>query len=159
MPAFFEAHFWDLSNPEFWVGVGLLLFFGIVWWKARATIAGMLDAKSIAIQTDLAAAFTVECSHRHGFGFGLAPLLTKGAEGEQHRDEIAALGGETVLVTQRTLAIGLANNHAVGLKAPQPRGQHLRRRAGLGQELIKARRSKRELPHEQDRPAVAHQRA
>ena len=53
MPAFFEAHFWDLSNPEFWVGVGLLLFFGIVWWKARATIAGMLDAKSVAIQTDL----------------------------------------------------------------------------------------------------------
>lgn len=53
MPAFFESHFWDLSNPEFWVGVGLLLFFGIVWWKARAMIAGMLDAKALTIQTDL----------------------------------------------------------------------------------------------------------
>lgn len=53
MPAVFEAHFWNLSNPEFWVGVGLLLFFGIVWWKARAMIAGMLDAKALTIQTDL----------------------------------------------------------------------------------------------------------
>ena len=24
MPAFFEAEFWSLANPEFWVGVGLL---------------------------------------------------------------------------------------------------------------------------------------
>ncbi len=53
MPAFLEGHFWSLSNPEFWVGVGLLLFFGIVWWKARAMIAGMLDAKAATIQTDL----------------------------------------------------------------------------------------------------------
>ena len=53
MPAFLESHFWDLSNPEFWVGVGLVLFFGIVWWKARAMIAGMLDAKATTIQTDL----------------------------------------------------------------------------------------------------------
>lgn len=53
MPAFFEAHFWDLTNPEFWVGVGLVFFLGIVWWKARAMIAGMLDAKATAIQTNL----------------------------------------------------------------------------------------------------------
>lgn len=53
MPAFLEGHFWSLSNPEFWVGVGLLLFFSLVWWKARAMIAGMLDAKATAIQTDL----------------------------------------------------------------------------------------------------------
>ena len=53
MPAFLEGHFWNLSNPEFWVGVGLMLFFGIVWWKARAMIAGMLDAKATTIQTDL----------------------------------------------------------------------------------------------------------
>lgn len=53
MPAFLEGHFWNLSNPEFWVGIGLLLFFGIVWWKARAMIAGMLDAKAATIQTDL----------------------------------------------------------------------------------------------------------
>lgn len=53
MPAFLEAHFWDLSNPEFWVGVGLILFLGVVWWKARAMIAGMLDAKAATIQANL----------------------------------------------------------------------------------------------------------
>jgi F-type H+-transporting ATPase subunit b len=53
MPAFFHAEFWSLTNPEFWVGVGLLAFFGIVWWKARAMIAGMLDAKGAAIQANL----------------------------------------------------------------------------------------------------------
>ncbi len=53
MPAFLEGHFWNLSNPEFWVGVGLLLFFGVVWWKARAMIAGMIDAKGAAIQQNL----------------------------------------------------------------------------------------------------------
>lgn len=53
MPAFFEGHFWDLSNPEFWVGVGLLIFLGIVWWKARAMIAGMIDSKAVTIKADL----------------------------------------------------------------------------------------------------------
>ena len=53
MPAFFHAEFWSLANPEFWAGVGLLIFFGIVWWKARAMIAGMLDAKGAAIQANL----------------------------------------------------------------------------------------------------------
>lgn len=54
MPAFFEAEFWNLSNPELWVGVGLLLFFGLVIWaKAPAMIAGVLDGKSAKIQSDL----------------------------------------------------------------------------------------------------------
>lgn len=55
MPAFFESHFWDVSNPEFWVGVGLALFLGIVIFVAKAPkmIAGMLDAKSAKIQADL----------------------------------------------------------------------------------------------------------
>lgn len=53
MPAFFHAEFWNLSNPELWAGVGLLAFFAIVWWKARAMIAGMIDAKGSAIQANL----------------------------------------------------------------------------------------------------------
>lgn len=54
MPAFFEAEFWNLSNPELWVGVGLLLFIGIlVWAKVPAMIAGVLDGKSAKIQADL----------------------------------------------------------------------------------------------------------
>lgn len=53
MPAFFEGHFWDLTNPEFWVGVGLLIFLGIVVWKAGKLIAGMLDGKATEIQANL----------------------------------------------------------------------------------------------------------
>ena len=29
MPAFFDAHLYDLANAELWVGVGLLIFFGL----------------------------------------------------------------------------------------------------------------------------------
>lgn len=53
MPAFLTAHFYDLSNPELWVGLGLLVFLAIVWWKARGLIAGMLDAKATEIQRNL----------------------------------------------------------------------------------------------------------
>lgn len=54
MPVFFSAEFWSFSNPELWVGVGLLLFFGVlVMAKVPALVAGMLDAKATAIQTDL----------------------------------------------------------------------------------------------------------
>lgn len=54
MPAFFEAEFWSLANPEFWVGVGLILFFAIVVWaKAPQMIGAVLDAKAAKIQADL----------------------------------------------------------------------------------------------------------
>jgi F-type H+-transporting ATPase subunit b len=54
MPAFFNAEFWSFSNPELWVGVGLLLFIAVV---VRAgvpkMVAGMLDAKAATIQANL----------------------------------------------------------------------------------------------------------
>lgn len=54
MPAFFEAEFWNFSNPELWVGVGLLVFFGIlVWAGVPKLIAGILDGKAATIQADL----------------------------------------------------------------------------------------------------------
>lgn len=54
MPAFFEAEFWNIANPEFWVGVGLVLFLAIVVWaKAPAMIAGKLDEQAAKIQADL----------------------------------------------------------------------------------------------------------
>jgi F-type H+-transporting ATPase subunit b len=54
MPAFLHPGFWALDNAELWVGVGLLLFLGILW-KAGAfrTATSALDAKSAKIQADL----------------------------------------------------------------------------------------------------------
>ncbi len=50
MPAFLNP-----ANAEFWVGVGLLIFFGIVIFVAKApkAINAALDAKSAKIQADL----------------------------------------------------------------------------------------------------------
>ena len=50
MPAFLNP-----ANAEFWVGVGLLIFFGIVIFVAKApkAINAALDAKTAKIQADL----------------------------------------------------------------------------------------------------------
>jgi F-type H+-transporting ATPase subunit b len=50
MPAFLNP-----AMAEFWVGVGLLIFLGIVIFVAKAprAIAGVLDAKVATIQADL----------------------------------------------------------------------------------------------------------
>ena len=54
MPAFLTAHFWDISNPEFWVGVGLVIFFAIVILAGvPKLVAAGLDAKAAKIQADL----------------------------------------------------------------------------------------------------------
>jgi len=54
MPHFLEGYFWNLSNPELWVGIGLVLFFGILLLAGvPKLIAGQLDAKSSKIQAEL----------------------------------------------------------------------------------------------------------
>src|SRR4051812_33387565 len=54
MPAFFELEFWNLSNPELWVAVGLILFLAIAWMAGAFRLAaGMLDSKAHKIQSDL----------------------------------------------------------------------------------------------------------
>jgi F-type H+-transporting ATPase subunit b len=54
MPAFFEAEFWSLANPELWVGVGLLAFIAILWMTGAFKMAmSGLDAKAQKIQSDL----------------------------------------------------------------------------------------------------------
>jgi len=54
MPAFLTGHFWSLNNPEFWVGVGLVIFFAIVVMAGvPKLVAAGLDAKAAKIQSDL----------------------------------------------------------------------------------------------------------
>ena len=55
MPAFLHGSFYDLSNAELWVGVGLLIFLGIVIFVAKApkAINAALDAKAAKIQSEL----------------------------------------------------------------------------------------------------------
>ena len=54
MPAFFDPHLYDLSNAEFWVGVGLILFLAIlVVAGVPKLVAGQLDATAARIQSEL----------------------------------------------------------------------------------------------------------
>ncbi|HEY0103282.1 MAG TPA: F0F1 ATP synthase subunit B [Brevundimonas sp.] len=51
---FFNPHLYSLSNPELWVAVGLLLFFGIlIVVGVPKLVAGQLDAKAAKIQSEL----------------------------------------------------------------------------------------------------------
>lgn len=54
MPAFLEPHFWNLAEAELWVGVGLLIFFGILIAAGVPKMAAAaLDAKAAQIQAEL----------------------------------------------------------------------------------------------------------
>ncbi|MNS69384.1 ATP synthase subunit b precursor [compost metagenome] len=54
MPAFFHPEFWSLSNAEFWVAVGLVIFLGIlVMAKVPGAMAKALDDQGAKIQSEL----------------------------------------------------------------------------------------------------------
>ncbi len=54
MPVFLTGEFWSLSNPELWVGVGLLIFFGILIAVGVPKLAGgKLDEMGAKIQNEL----------------------------------------------------------------------------------------------------------
>ena len=40
MPAFLTAHFYDLAEPELWVGIGLLIFIGICLFVGVPKLVG-----------------------------------------------------------------------------------------------------------------------
>lgn len=41
------------NDPNFWVLVSFVIFVALVWWKARKTVAGTLDARIQRIQAEL----------------------------------------------------------------------------------------------------------
>lgn len=54
MPAFFDSHFWNLAEPEFWVGVGLLIFLAIlVFAGVPRLVARTLDDRANKVQSEL----------------------------------------------------------------------------------------------------------
>lgn len=54
MPAFLDSHFWNLAEAEFWVGVGLVLFLGILTLAGvPKLIARTLDDRANKVKTEL----------------------------------------------------------------------------------------------------------
>ena len=54
MNLIFEDGIWSWGNPEIWVGIGLLIFFGILIAAGVPKLVGsQLDAKAAKIQADL----------------------------------------------------------------------------------------------------------
>lgn len=54
MPAFLDGHFWDLSNAEFWVGVGLLVFLAILAFAGVPKLVGRtLDERADKVRSEL----------------------------------------------------------------------------------------------------------
>lgn len=54
MPVFLTGEFWSLANPELWVGVGLLIFIGILIAAGVPKLAGgKLDDMAAKIQGEL----------------------------------------------------------------------------------------------------------
>lgn len=85
MPAFFEAELWSLANPEFWVGVGFVIFLGILWMAgAFKTVAGSLDAKAATIKTDLDEAARIRAEAEAM----LADIKRQSVEAEAHAKSV-----------------------------------------------------------------------
>lgn len=81
MPAFLNP-----AEAEFWVGVGVIIFLAIAFWKGHRAIFGTLDAKAVKIRADLdeAARLRAEAESL------LAQLKTERADAERRSVEMVA---------------------------------------------------------------------
>ncbi len=105
MPAFLEAELYSLANPELWVGIGLIIFLGILWMAgAFKTAAGALDAKATKIKADLDEAARIRAEAEAL----LADIKRQSAEAEAH--------AKAVLESAREQAIRLAADAKVKLE-------------------------------------------
>lgn len=87
MPAFLHAEFWSFANPELWVGVGLLIFIGIVVvMGAPKKIATALDGRAESIQSNLDEAERIRAEAEAM----LAELRVRRAEAEAQAADILA---------------------------------------------------------------------
>ena len=88
--------FLNPSDPEFWVGIGLLIFLGIVIFVAKApqAIAATLDARTASIQADLDEAARIRAEAESL----LASLQAERAEAERQAKYMLAAAHEQVRV-------------------------------------------------------------
>ena len=109
MNLIFEHGIWSFANAEIWVGIGLILFFGILVAAGVPKIAAKaLDAKAVKIQADLdeAARLRAEAEAL------LAQIRKEKAEAEAQAAEMMAqaeadarrLEAETKVKLEETLA-------------------------------------------------------
>ena len=117
MPHFLEGYFWNISNPELWVGIGLVLFFAIlVMAGVPKLIAGVLDAKADKIQSELdeaarlraeAEALLAQIKLEKAEAEAQAADMLKAAEADARRLEAdAKVKLEEALARRQTLAEG-----------------------------------------------------
>jgi F-type H+-transporting ATPase subunit b len=119
MPAFFEGEFWQIANPEFWVGVGLILFIAIVIWaKAPAMIAGKLDETAAKIQADLDEAARIRTEAE-------SMLATIRAEREESERQAVAM-----------LAAAKADVEQMAIEARTKLDEQIKRRAEMAERKI-----------------------
>jgi len=88
--------FLNPADAEFWVGVGLLIFLGIVIFVAKApkAIAATLDARTASIQSDLDEAARIRAEAERL----LASLQAERAEAERQAKDMLAAAREQVRV-------------------------------------------------------------
>jgi F-type H+-transporting ATPase subunit b len=88
--------FLNPAEAEFWVGVGLLIFLGIVIFVAKApqAIAATLDARTASIQADLDEAARIRAEAESL----LASLQAERAEAERQAKDMLATAHEQVRV-------------------------------------------------------------
>lgn len=87
MPHFLEGYFWNIANPELWVGIGLVLFFVILAVAGVPKLVGdQLDARAAKIQAELdeAARLRAEAEAL------LAQIRKEKAEAEQQAADMLA---------------------------------------------------------------------
>ena len=116
---FFNPHLYDLSNPELWVAVGLILFLAIVVFSgALKMVGGALDAKAAKIQADLDEAARIR------------------AEAEAMLADIRAQREEAERQSAEMLAAAKADAKRLQADAKVKLEEQVRRRADLAERKI-----------------------
>jgi len=93
---------------------------------------------------------------RRAIGSPVAPAVAPLLERNDHRPEIAALGGEPVGMARRPFLVGLAAQQTGLDEFFQAHAEQVRRHAGLCSHFVEAPRAQEQLADDHQRPGVTH---